>query len=50
MKQTKLTVLYEYCNVEPVLGGLWARNVSIGRRAVAARRGDMKSYSQYETH
>ena len=39
-----------YCNVEPVFGGLWARNVSIGRRAVVTRRGDMKSYSQYETH
>ena len=46
-------VLYctvQYCNVEPVFGGLWARNVSIGRRAVVTRRGDMKSYSQYETH
>ena len=41
---------YRYCNVEPVFGGLWARNVSIGRRAVVTRRGDMKSYSQYEAH
>ena len=27
-----------YCNVEPVFGGLWARNVSIGGRAVADRK------------
>ena len=32
------TVLYSYCNVEPVFGGLWARNVSIGGRAVADRK------------
>jgi len=27
-----------YCIVEPVFGGLWARNVSIGRSAVVAAR------------
>jgi hypothetical protein len=27
---------FKYCIVEPVFGGLWARNVSIGRRAVVA--------------
>ena len=29
-------VILQYCIVEPVFGGLWARNVSIGRRAVVA--------------
>ena len=31
-----LDVFRVYCIVEPVFGGLWARNVSIGRRAVVA--------------
>ena len=33
-------------NVEPVFGGLWARNVSIGRRAVVTGKGGTRSYSQ----
>ena len=39
------TVTWSLC-----VRGALGRNVSIGRRAVVARRGDMKSYSQYETH
>ena len=46
------TVLVQYCTVTWSLcvRGALGRNVSIGRRAVVARTGDMKSYSQYETH
>ena len=34
-----------YHSVEPVFGGLWARNVSIGRRAVATgKQGGTRSY------
>ena len=38
-----------YSIVEPVFGGLWARNVSIGRRAVVTRKGGHGSYNKYES-
>ena len=40
---------YRYCNVEHVFGGLWVRNVSIGRRAVVTEKGGTDRTIEYDS-